>query len=69
MTMAIPRSSGRFFNSLVYASRPPADPPTQTIGKSLAAWLIVISTPSYTHGTRMVDGSAAERSMSIISSV
>src|ERR1035437_8129295 len=32
-----PKSAGRFCNKRIYASRPPAEPPTQTTGKSLAA--------------------------------
>jgi hypothetical protein len=32
-------SSGSWLNNLVYASSPPAEPPTQTIGKSLFGFL------------------------------
>lgn len=37
MTMAMPRSDGRFRSNRISASRPPAESPTQTTGKSLTA--------------------------------
>src|ERR1035437_5036363 len=39
MTIATPISAGRCRSNRVLASRPPAEPPTHTIGNSLAAFL------------------------------
>jgi hypothetical protein len=47
MTIATPISAGRCFSNLVYASRPPAEPPTQTIGKFFATFLAFIDIYSF----------------------
>ena len=42
ITMATPISDSKFSNNLIYASKPPAEPPTQTIGNIFSASLIVV---------------------------
>src|ERR1700677_2009327 len=45
MTIATPRSVGTFCRSLIYASSPPAEPPTQTTGKTFASLACFIDRP------------------------
>src|SRR5674476_636773 len=62
MTIATPMSAGRFCNSRIYASRPPADPPTQTIGKFFTVGPDLVSIYLLLQIFNLRDGLSLERS-------